>query len=365
MLAIEMLPAGHGDAVIIEYGSGHDVHRVLVDAGTVHSWAHVRKRLADMPNRQFEVFVITHVDEDHIGGAVALLQDRSLRRRVPRIWFNGYVHSDRGGDVLGPVDGERLTWAIRKGPHEWNEPFPNPITRGVGGPIVVSSQGDCPKFELPGGATIHLLSPTGPKLARMADVWAQVVKKAGLVPGAGADVASRAPKPWRKELDALPAKLSPEQLDELCKKGRMDGSAANGSSIAFIFEHAGKRALLAADAHPAVLVKGLRRFAKSVGEERVRLHACKLPHHASKGNVTTALVEAMDVSHYLVSTNGDMFGHPDDAALARVLRSSSRPPTLHFNYSSERTLPWKVRAGALGAKTVYPSRGKQGLRVVL
>lgn len=365
MLNIEMLPAGHGDALVIEYGTREDVRRVLVDAGTIHSWPHVRERLAAMPDEQFEAFVVTHVDEDHIGGAVELLNDRSLRHRVPHVWFNGYVHSDRGGDVLGPIDGERLTLAIRNGAHEWNAPFPDPITRGVGGPVVVSSQDDLPAYCLPGDATIHLLSPTGPKLARMAKTWAKVVKEAGIAPGAGADLESRAPKPWRKEVDPLPPTISRRKLQELCKEGKTDGSAANGSSIAFIFEHGKRRVLLAADAHPGVLVSGLKRYAASVGEKRVRLDACKLPHHGSKANVTAALIESMDVANYLFSTNGDTFGHPDDAALARVLHGSSRTPVLHFNYASDRTLSWKTRAESLGATTVYPARGRKGLRVKL
>ena len=41
MLAIEMLPAGHGDALVIEYGQGTSRHRLLIDAGTHHSWKEV------------------------------------------------------------------------------------------------------------------------------------------------------------------------------------------------------------------------------------------------------------------------------------------------------------------------------------
>ena len=33
MLRIEMLPAAHGDCLWIEYGSGTNVHRILIDGG--------------------------------------------------------------------------------------------------------------------------------------------------------------------------------------------------------------------------------------------------------------------------------------------------------------------------------------------
>ncbi len=63
MLRIEMLAAGHGDALVVEYGpSTKDARRLLVDAGTIHSWDAVRARLAAMPHKPYEAFVITHVD---------------------------------------------------------------------------------------------------------------------------------------------------------------------------------------------------------------------------------------------------------------------------------------------------------------
>ncbi|HRN62418.1 MAG TPA: MBL fold metallo-hydrolase, partial [Luteimonas sp.] len=124
MLAVEMLPGGHGDALVVEYGSGTRLRRLLIDAGTAHSYEAVRKRLLERRDQKYEAFVVTHIDEDHIGGAVHLLNDPDLRHRIDHVWFNGYVHSERGGNVLGPLDGERLTRAIADGGYRWNAPFP-------------------------------------------------------------------------------------------------------------------------------------------------------------------------------------------------------------------------------------------------
>lgn len=362
MLAIEMLPAGHGDALVVEYGTRAATHRVLVDAGTFLTWDAVRARLLAMPDRTYEAFVVTHVDEDHIGGAVKLLADPDLRHRVDDVWFNGFVHSKRGGDVLGPVDGERLTRLIRDGGYRWNEPFARRVSASVGGPAVVASTGALPRIELPGGAVVHLLSPSGPKLKKMATVWEKVVEAAGLVPGQGTDRAARKPPKRPKLVDELPLVLTGADIDRHAAPSSPDRSEANGASIALLFEHGRKRALLAADAHADVLVASLRRFAESTGEDRVRVDLCKLPHHASRANVTTELVEVLDAARYLVSSNGDNFGHPDDAALARVIRSSARPPTFYCNYASARTLPWVQRASSVGATVVLP-RGAGGLRV--
>ncbi len=363
MLAIEMLPAGHGDALVVEYGTKADTHRLLVDAGTLNTWPEVRARLLAMPDAPYEAFVITHVDEDHIGGAVALLADRDLRSRVRSVWFNGYVHSKRGGNVLGPVDGERLTLLIREGGFTWNEPFPRRVSKGVGGPAVVPSRGDLPGVELSGGATVHLLSPSGPKLKEMAEVWEKAVAEAGLVPGRGTDRAARKPPRRTKPIPEAPPTLTHDDLVRMAEGSERDHSEANGSSIAFIVEHDGKRALLGADAHPDVLVPNLRRFAAAVGEERVRLDLFKLPHHGSRANVTTDLVEAVDARDYLVSSDGVNFGHPDDAALARIILASARRPTIHCNYASTRTAPWVERAKSAGAVVKLPRAGTTGRRV--
>jgi hypothetical protein len=363
MLAIEMLGAGNGDALVIEYGEGANVRRLLVDGGTANSWDTVRTRLDELPNKAFEALVVTHVDEDHIGGALQVLNDFGLRHRIRDIWFNGFVHCERGGSVLGPVDGERLTLRIQQGPFRWNALFPDEVSDDVGGPVVVPTRGELPRIELPGGAVIHLLSPTGRKLKRMAKTWADVVLAAGLVAGEGTPLEARKPPAFRKVVEPLPKVLTCEVLKELGAPTKSDGAAANGSSIAFIFEYNGQRALLGADAHPGVLVRSLNKFRQSTGESRVRFDLVKLPHHASKSNVTTTLIEAIDAERYLVSTNGDNFGHPDHAALARTILASARRPTFYCNYRNDLTTPWAERAPAVDATFVLPEPGCVGLRV--
>lgn len=73
-------------------------------------------------------------------------------------------------------------------------------------------------------------------------------------------------------------------------------------------------------------------------------------------------MRAVDSAHYLVSTDGGNFAHPDDAALARILLDSARPATIHCNYASDRTVPWVARATSVGGTVAVP-RGKAGLRV--
>lgn len=364
MIAIDMLRAGHGDALVVEYGPSSNPYQLLVDLGTVFAWEAVRKRLLERRDARYEVLVVTHLDEDHIGGVLSLLEDADLRHRIRQVWFNGYVHSKRGGNVLGPVHGERLTRAINDGGFLWNQPFADPISPVVGGPIVVpDGDGALPAVELPGGAKLHILSPSRVKLERMAKEWRKTIIAIGLLPGVGTDRKGGAFRSREKLIEPLPSELTMEHMATLAAPTKIDCSKANGSSVAFLLEYQGKRALLAGDAHPDVLINGLHRFGRMKGEARVRVDLCKLPHHGSHANVTTALIEAIDADRYLISTDGMNHGHPDNAAIARILCASGRSAQIYCNYSSERTRGWVKPAGSVGARIILPEEGATSMRV--
>ncbi len=363
MLTVEMLPAGHGDALVVEYGTRADPHQLLIDAGTFHTWDNVRDELLRRRRDRYEIFVITHVDEDHIGGSISLLDDPNLKQRVDHVWFNGYVHCKTGGNVLGPVNGEQLTTRIVEGGFHWNRGFTPKASNDIGGPVVVPSAGNLPSVTLPGGARIVLLSPSGPKLKTMAKKWKQDVEGAGLVPGAGSFGHSTSPTPRPRATDPLPDPLDAAAITTLAAENATDGSEANGSSIAFILEYDGKRVLFGADAHASVLLKNLQRFAVEVGETRPRIDLFKMAHHGSNANVSTKLLQSMDCRRFLISTNGDNFAHPDDAAIAKVIDLADRPVTFYCNYHSARTAPWGEQGPNVGAKFVFPKSGAHALRV--
>ncbi len=364
MFAIEMLPAAHGDALVVEYGNkGEPPHRLLIDCGTYHTWTDVRKRLLARKDSHYELFVVTHVDEDHIGGSIALLDDPDLRHKIRDIWFNGYVHIDAGSSVLGPLNGEQLTSRIAKGPYRWNDCFPKRRTKGVGGPAVVPSAGPLPAFDLPGGAVAVLLSPSGPKLQLMKDKWEEKIKEAHL--GMGDDGHTKSPGLHMKSVAEAPPVVARSDLEVMAKRKQSDTSEANGSSIAFVLEFGKKRLLLGADAHADVLAANLVRYGERVGETRPRIDLFKLSHHGSGANLTSACLDAMSCRRFLVSASGHNHGHPDDSALARAILGASGPSTFYCNYASPRTQPWVARGAGVGATFTLPKPGREGLRVAV
>ena len=126
MFQIEMLPAREGDALWIRYGSPDAPHQILIDGGRASTYREIKQRLYGLSEQQrvFELFVITHVDRDHIEGALKLLEDPDLDLVFKEIWFNGYDHLNNVDlETFGALHGERLTTAILRRRDRWNAAF--------------------------------------------------------------------------------------------------------------------------------------------------------------------------------------------------------------------------------------------------
>lgn len=367
MFRIDLLPAEFGDALWIEYGRAEKTHRILVDCGTSAVYPLIRQRLRALPanSRHFELLVISHIDIDHIGGALDLLKEsKALGVSFGEIWFNGYIHLTPGGvvehdDTLGPMQGEALTELIvGYGVGNWNKSI-------EGGALVVPESGPLHGFpELPGGMKLTLLSPTQTQLNRLKPVWKEACRKAGIIPG-GATLADRA----RLEEDDAPGEEddtlgSPDIARLAATPFRPDRSRPNGSSIALLAEYGGHRAVLAADAFAPVLVDSLPRLPGTRGG-KLKIDAFKMAHHASRGNISPELVAAIDCRNWLISTNGKQFRHPDPEAIARVIRGGGADTTLHFNYRTEFNDMWAAASlqQKHGYKTRYPARPDAGIAI--
>ncbi len=356
MLKIEMLPARHGDCLWIEYGTGKKTYRMLIDAGPASTYKHLRECILELPERKrhFELLVITHIDADHIEGAVMLLQDKKLKVTYDDIWFNGWKHLKRvTSRTLGGPLGEYLTSTILKEKLPWNVAF-------NGGTIVVPDKGKLPLCELPGGMKLTLLSPTWDKLEKLRPQWKREVIDAGLVPGH----ARKAQKKLGLTKRLQPV-LGPRTINVVRLAGaisKWDSAAANGSSIAFIAEYDGLSCLFSGDAFPDVLAASLRRLLKKPSD-KINLNVFKLPHHGSRANVSTELIDLVRCPRYMFSTNGDIFEHPDREAVARVILHGKRSPTLSFNYKTVFNKMWDNQNlfTEPSYKVEYPKNGDEGL----
>ncbi len=349
---IELLPARNGDCVWLTYGDPADLHHVMIDCGSVDVASTARERVLSVP--KVELFVLTHVDADHISGAVPLFGDADVCERIDDVWFNGW---DQLRGFLSVAQGEAFSDLLGRPdrPFRWNrtahgsDAVPPIVTDGVSHPEV----------DLDGGLKLTVLSPTPSGLQRLATHWRAAL--AELNP-AKAMLGSRSrPRPPDE-----PASLDLAKLD--ANGATKDPSIPNLSSIALLAEFGGRAVLLTGDAHADVLANSIRSLQERRGRggERLQLDALKLSHHGSANALTNELLDTIDCSRYLVSTDGSIFYHPDQAAMARVILHGGEHPTLHFNYRTDLNGFWGD--GDLQARhgysTEYPT-GDEGLALSL
>ncbi len=347
MFTIEMLPADEGDALWIEYGSD-PVRRILIDCGRKTAYREIVARVEGDPGMAFELFVLTHIDADHITGAVPLLQDaRFDAERVKDIWFNGWrhlngLHRDFEGDIpdtLSARQGEYFGALLRDRDYPWNESF-------GGYAVVVEEDGPLPTLELEGGMKLTLLAPSREKLREMRGRWEDDLQSSDpdrhLDPGDYERALELLGRDSRHRPDVLSGgHEGPIVVSELTEiPFDPDQSEPNGSSIAFLAEFEGRAVLFAGDAHAPQLEESLKRLLAARGLHVLKLDALKMSHHGSARNNSSALLELIDCPRYLISTNGTRHHHPDPAALARVLDLYDSGVELYFNYRTEETEPW-------------------------
>jgi beta-lactamase superfamily II metal-dependent hydrolase len=355
---IDMLPAGHGDSLWIEYGDDdRNTHRVLIDCGTQQTASELLRRVEALPARErfFELFLMSHIDSDHIGGALPFFKAvRDDGLRFGDVWFNGWRHLS---GHLGARQGEMFSTAIQDFELPWNV-----LLHGEA--VVIDAKDDTPLpvWVLPGGMRLTLLSPTPAQLRKLAPAWTRELKRYGLTPGGRVDYSRflKGKPSTSTDVDALAA-----------AQFASDHAAPNGSSIAVLAEYGGASALLAADAHAPVLVQSIRKLlAERGGADRLKIDAFKVSHHASQNNVSTELMSLLDCPRFLISTNGSHFYHPDREAVARLIkhgRPETGKPELIFNYRTGYNDVWE-RADLQeqhGFTTVYPDVATPGQLVSL
>jgi hypothetical protein len=356
-MTVDILPADRGDCLWIEcHRQDRRPWRLLVDGGMPTTWPALRKRVADLApsDRHFDLAIVSHIDSDHIGGMLPLLSSSDLGVTYGDVWFNGLPQlPEREGERPRSVaEGENLVRLLSSGtstqPPPWNNAFEG---------FAVATTGDATFREVPyrDGPILTLLSPTPKRLMTLRKIWT-----------AELDRLQRG-EPSEPPIEAAP----PARLDDLRKlaateTGR-DASATNGSSIAVLVEYAGRSCLLAADAFPTVLGAALTSLANSRDGRPVQIDVFKLPHHGSKGNVTSKLLALVPARHYVVSSNGDRFHHPDDVALARVATVGAWKRTLWFNYETDVNRRWgdERLTRNYPFEAEYPAPDTSGVRIEL
>lgn len=307
-LIIKFFQVGCGDCISIRFtdrSNGNFV--IIVDSGypgtyirTLHQEAKQLKQAGQIIN----LFVITHTDQDHIGGMKSFLKNYQTAL-VDSFWFN-WIETESSPFILEP---ERKASSIRQAIDLRDEL----IKEGKLNKHCVLALNK----ETIGNASLIVLSPSFSSYQKMVNDW----------------------KRSEQRLQADHKKASSKgndydsTIEGLCKiPFEEDKAPENGSSIAFLFEWNSWKGLFLADAHPSIIEASLRELGHSK-DLPLKVDLMKVAHHGSSGNTSSSLLELIDCSTFVISANGiNKDNLPTKEALARIATSIHRADDVWINF---------------------------------
>lgn len=99
MLEVYTYNAGKGDCIRIHFAESHNI---FIDTG-VTAFAHKFKRICDEivnMGETLDILILTHVDDDHIGGFLGNLRQKKYRCPFQEVWMNIFGSATTGDRCL-------------------------------------------------------------------------------------------------------------------------------------------------------------------------------------------------------------------------------------------------------------------------
>lgn len=314
---IHFLPVNYGDCFVIECHQGDHKGVVVVDGGPKNKSCGEKlgNKLKEIGKP--DLLVLTHYDDDHIGGLTEYILCCDSEETIPakEVWANcaGYMSVPVLTMTRSAGQGATLSWYLNKfaslGGIAWRDNL---------------VEGEKKEFDF---ASIEVVSPTAEyrKLA--------VGKQETAAPNVKPIVIAK--RSAARPVDEINTPLEVLAKQTLSAPGKSsDSEIANAASIAFILRCDGLSILMLGDCYPQNVEAYLR--SKNYSEDNpLEVDFVKVAHHGSLHNTSNSLLDIIKCNHYIISTNGEKFGHPDRACIAHILCHPKRDPKekvhLYFN----------------------------------
>lgn len=340
---LEVLPAMEGDCLLLHYGDDGDPRLMLIDGGPGGVYGkHLKPKLEDLRAAhadplapkplKIDVLMVSHVDDDHIGGVLNMTRDLKTsgaprRYKVLSLWHNALetllagdprelsstvaqvkgaaAFDDDGLEALMPEEPEEMILASYKQGLDLRsdaELLGWDINAEFGGAFIEAKAGMAP-VDLGGGLEMTLVGPLEPEVAKLREEYEKFLKT--------------------KASAATPASVLAAFEDE---------SISNLSSIVALATLGGHSILLTGDARGDKVLKGLEETGLMPASGPLPVDVLKVPHHGSCRNLAPVFFERIHADHYVFSGNGK-HGNPDRETIEMLL--DARPGggfTLHFTY---------------------------------
>ncbi|RNL52102.1 ComEC/Rec2 family competence protein [Pedobacter jejuensis] len=344
---IEFLDAGCGDAIHIHYkGTDGTFHNILIDGGMEKGDIYersLRKALEKIILRHetIDLWIITHIDDDHIGGILRLIKDEEILSQLDLgktiFWYNysiwDYDTGIRENNQKSYRQGIRLRTYLSEAGN-----LVSPVTDAM------------PAVDL-WGATLTIVSPNEQAYQELLVKWNNEEIKIRTQKSSG---------PKRSTENDYKTKI----VDFDLAKEVLDDSEENASSIAFILEFNGKAVLFTADSNPAVLIQSLSRLND---DEMIKLDYMQVPHHGSRFNISNSLLKLIDCEQYIISADGfNKSNLPNKVSLAKILAlNPGKEVNFHITQENDQTRSIFSVDKDQKINVHFPKKGSAGIQINL
>lgn len=367
-----MYPAENGDCFLISLGEKSRKH-ILIDCGYADTYhTYLKKDLQELKKlgEKINLFIVSHIDEDHILGAIAFIEDNNKYKNIEieEVWYNCYRHFqiDTNQDSLSNKEKKILKREIALGEsyvkrESFNEIIKSEVSVKQGstlGALLLAggykwnvsfegkavSKDNVEKIKID-DISINILSPNNEKLEKLKRKWLKELTNKkwnfNITPDQLFDDAFEFMLLMYEELQIDKTEVSLENFKTIesvekiiQEKINYDNSPTNGSSIAICINYKGKNLLFLADGHPDILYENILNSGIEIFD------LVKIPHHGSRKNMTLELAGVLKSHTFLISTNGNKHMHPDIESLAKLIyMNKDINKEFYFNYET-RASKW-------------------------
>jgi beta-lactamase superfamily II metal-dependent hydrolase len=371
-----------GDCLLLTDTSG--TRRILVDGGMPVSYnAHVAAAMGKLgaAKTALDVVYISHIDQDHIGGVLKMLDDEAAWRvhkfqkknnntkskppvvarppKIREIWHNAF-HAQLKNNA-GPIEdalaavapiltgsdlakirneglkqsdlitsiAEAIQVSRRISPKQLNIPL-NPRSDGK---LMMLRKNQKP-IKI-GDLRITIIGPTAAQLEELQGEWNTWLRSAK-----GKARLKKLEDAARRDEEALGA----SEFDSLMASLRLQAESfgnpnevttPNLASLTLLVEDNSSSLLLTGDARGDQIVDGLKSAGRLDGGT-FEVDVLKVPHHGSENNIDSDFVETVIARDYVFCGNGSS-GNPNTDVIAMMFRRrlvvSEKPFRFWFNSS--------------------------------
>lgn len=363
MIFINSYPVRGGDCFLIKYKGKN----ILIDSGYKTTSNRLIKDLKEISKEGevIDLLIITHIDNDHIGGAIKLLEDNNTIS-INEIWYNGYkqvfdINEDvedtnrdsqikikniiSNNTVKNEEDNEMIGYEESKSFEELVLKNNIIINKSFNNKLILSKM----KMNLVENIEFIFLSPTIEEIKEIRNEWKEVLQQNDIY-DEKMNIKNM-PKAFEfyninEEIDesyigeiSVENKIS-ETIEDIARRETTSKTTKiNDTSLAFILSIDSVNLLFLGDSNHNVVLRELEELIKLDKKYR-KIKLMKVSHHGSKNNINNEFLNIIETESFIFSTDGSpkksgISSKPHIETIAKTI-VKEKESTLYFNYPKDK-----------------------------